>query len=69
MTTRQHLSQIRADLSAVTAELVRNSKSRKIDQIISRGINIGMLTAAETIIAEVLRDMDEDEGATPHSAE
>lgn len=63
MTTRQHLEQVRADLAAVNSELVRNSKSRKIDQVISRGINIGALMAAELIITEVLKDMDPDEGA------
>jgi len=61
MSHKERLAKIEEDLGKLIGDIVRAPKSRKMDSVIERGVLVGQLTAAESIIMVVRQDMpDED---------
>ncbi len=60
MTPKERLKAIEADLGALISDIIRSKRSRRKDSLIERGVLVGQLTAAESIIAVVREDMPED---------
>ena len=58
-THKERLSVIEADLGKLISDIIRSKKSGKAGQTIERGMLVGQLTAAESIIAVVREDMPE----------
>lgn len=60
VTHKQRLAAIETDLGKLISDIIAAKKSLKFDQAVERGILVGQLTAAESIIAVVREDMPEN---------
>ncbi len=53
MTHKERLAAIETDLGKLISDIIMAKKSRTFDKVIKRGVLVGQLTAAESIITVV----------------